>query len=114
MPSPDPRAVERLQRYVVALHALQSGVKAVHELDILDVAQGRRKEWEEGETSVKHLRVGVNSAKLEQGALVKLLIEAGIITSEAYETAIVEALEEEVRQYEADLSKRTGAKVTLG
>jgi len=51
-------------------------------------------------TSPKHLRVGVNSAMVEHTALVKLLVEKGILTEEEYITSQADAMEAEVALYE--------------
>jgi hypothetical protein len=56
-----------------------------------------------GHTSPKHLRVGVNAAMSDHGALVRLLIQKGIITHEEYSTAIADAMENEVQSYKDDL-----------
>ena len=55
--------------YVSLAHAMQSGVAA-------------KMGFDPSETSPKHLRVGVNTAHIDFGALMHLLIEKGIITEE--------------------------------
>lgn len=65
-------------------------------------------EWEH-----KHLRVGINTAHVDHAALAGLLIKKGIITQEEYMDALVEAMEAEVKRYEAHLSKIYGANITL-
>lgn len=74
---------------------------------------GAKMAFDTGDTEPKHLRVGVNSAIVEHGALVKLLFQKGIITEEEYFTALVKALEEEIQMYEDELSEHYGTKVTL-
>jgi len=93
-------------RYLAAAHAMQSGVKMTQELD----AEQR---VVEPETSPKHLRVGVNSAMADHGALVKLLIAKGLITEAEYVAAITEMMEIERDRYAAELSERLGAEVSL-
>lgn len=96
---------EMLERYQAAAHAMQSGVATLMALKTSTTGSG--------ETSPKHLRVGVNSALSSQGGLANLLISKGIITQEEYMTAITEAMESEVESYEASLTTLTGSKVTL-
>lgn len=64
--------------------------------------------------SPKHLRVGVNTGKVEHGALVDLLVRKGIITSEEYLTELADAMEREADRYEAELSQKLGGDIKLG
>lgn len=89
-----------IERYFGAAHAMQSGVAAVMEFD-------------EKPTSPKHLRVGVNSAMVEHGALVGLLLKKGIITLEEYHKAIADGMEEEKRKYEQLLTNKYGTSISL-
>lgn len=86
------------QRYACALRAMQSGVAATSE------ARAR---------SPKHLRVGVNSALVDSGALAALLIAKGVITEVEYAEALAFGMEREVNTYEARLSAEYGMPVTL-
>lgn len=87
-------------RYLAAMHAVQSGVA----MDLQhDPASG----------TPKHLRVGVNSALVNQAALVRLLITKGLITEMEYMTALAEEAEAEQRRYEELLSKRHGGNIRL-
>ena len=70
--------------------------------------------YDAGSTEPKHLRVGINSAMCDQAALVRLLMEKGIITQAEYTAAITDEMNREVERYEATLSARLGSKVTLG
>lgn len=81
---------EDVERYIVAVHAMQSGVAAEMHRD-------------PGPTEPKHLRVGVNSALLGQAALAALLIEKGVITMDEYERALADAAEKEQRESEERL-----------
>lgn len=83
---------EAKARYAAACHAMQSGVAGVMNLD-------------ESETMPKHLRVGVNSALVSNGALAKLLMDRGIITELEHFVALADAMEEEQHLYEARLSR---------
>jgi hypothetical protein len=60
--------------------------------------QGRQ-----GEDTPSGLRVGVNSAMVNDVALATLLIEKGIITEDEYEGAIADAMETEVLRIRAEL-----------
>lgn len=87
-------------RYRAAMHAVQSGVA----MDLQhDPTSG----------TPKHLRVGVNSALVNQAALVRLLISKGIITEVEYLTALAEEAEAEQRRYEELLSRRHGGTIRL-
>jgi hypothetical protein len=55
----------------------------------------------------------VNSALVDQAGLVKLLIARGIITEEEYAKCIADAMEDEARRYEQELSERLGTKISL-
>ena len=89
-----------IDRYERALHAMQTGVAT---------EQGR------GSTdgSPKHLRVGVNSAKVEMSALATALIEAGVFTRAQYIRYLADAMEAEVAEYERRLTEQTGVRVRL-
>jgi hypothetical protein len=92
-------------------HAMQSGVAA--KMVLYAGASPRSIEASTGETSPKHLRVGVNAAMCDHSALVELLIKKGIITSEEYLDSATEVMAREVASYERELSEAYGSKVTL-
>lgn len=90
-------------RYLAAAHAMQTGVAF-------------KMDHDPGETSPKHLRVGVNSAMVETSALALLLIEKGVFTMVEYRTALAEAMERERDMYQEWLNARygdSGTTVTL-
>lgn len=89
------------QEYLGLLHAMQTGVAMMLQQDPTS-------------GSPKHLRVGVNSAKAEQGGLVRLLVSKGVISELEYYRAMVEAARAEVAAYERDLLRRHGIVVKLG
>jgi hypothetical protein len=89
------------KRYAELMHAVQTGVKLWMGID------------PEGETSPKHLRVGVNSAMIDSGALVKLLIAKGVFTEDEFMEVLVEKAEEEKDSYEAKLREHYKKKITL-
>lgn len=88
------------QKYLALAHAMQSGVAA-------------KMHHEPDDTTPKHLRVGVNSAMVEHSALVQLLIAKGIITEEEYYEALIKAMQDEVTQYETELTQILGRLVKL-
>jgi len=76
-------------------HAMQSGVAMKMNID-------------PGETTPKHLRVGVNSAMCDHAALVRILIAKGILSQEEYEAEITAEMGREVERYEAWLTAHVG------
>ena len=97
------RLEELQERYNSLCHAMQSGVAF-------------KMNYSDSETSPKHLRVGVNSSLISNGALVHLLVKKGVITELEYYEELVEMMEAEVKSYEAWIAKNSGGqtKVTLG
>lgn len=93
------------RRYHVAAHAVQAGV-AMEMNDDPPSHSG-------SPVSPKMLRVGVNMAMVEHGALARLLIKKGLITNEEYMTELVAGVEDEQRAYEERLSARYGGKIEL-
>jgi hypothetical protein len=91
-------------RYVRAAHAMQSGVR----LKMSRAGVPDDEELWPGETSPKHLRVGVNAAMSDLGALVRLLISKGLFTQEEYTEAIADAMEDEQHSYEAEFGVQFG------
>lgn len=88
------------QRYLDAAHAMQTGVAMTMNHD-------------PGSTQPKHLRVGVNSAHVSLAALVKVLIDKGVLTLDEYEAANADQMQTEADGYRNALSERLGAKVDL-
>src|SRR5213593_41717 len=86
----DAAILECQRRYRAALHAMQTGVAYV-------------REHQPGETTPKHLRVGVNSALVEHGVLVDLLVGKGILNWLEYYQALADGMEAEVDRYQARL-----------
>ena len=81
------------KRYFDACHAMQTGVK-------FEMTRAQLRGAEHDATDPKHLRVGVNSALVSGGALVKLLGDKGIITDEEFWASQADAMEAEVALYE--------------
>ena len=90
-------------RYLAAAHGMQTGVAYEQEHDSSD-------------GSPKQLRVGVNSAMCDHAALVRLLVDAGVITREQYIKAIADEMERERDRYEERINNRygTGSVIHLG
>jgi hypothetical protein len=61
---------------------------------------------ERGDTSAtrKHLRVGVNSAMVDSGALIDLLIRKGVITEDEISKELADKMEQEVKMYRKELN----------
>lgn len=92
---------EPRRTYEQAMHAVQTGVAMNIDLD-------------PRESAPKHLRVGVNSALLNQAAIARLLIARGVFTEAEYIEAITAEANKEAEMYEALLSKHFGRPVKLG
>ena len=86
--------------YFELCHAMQSGVAS-------------KMNYDPTETEPKHLRVGVNSALVSNGALVQLLIDKGVFTQDEYMEKLTEYMEREVKNYEEDLWAHFGRPVKL-
>lgn len=86
------------ERYDAAAHAMQTGVAFSRDLK---------------EQEPKHLRVGINAAMSDHGALVNLLIKKGVITLDEYMAEAVDYMEKEAESYKKKLEAETGRKVTL-
>lgn len=96
---------EDLEKETLAhLHGMQAGVGMKMHKDGGHV---------DGETSPKHLRVGVNSAMVDHAALLEVLIEKGIVTHGQIQRARIKWAKKEKESYEEYLSKIYGAKVNL-
>lgn len=96
----NPVIIALQNRYLKVMHAVQTGIS-------YKIQAG------ETEHSPKHLRVGVNSAMINNAAMVKILVEKGIFTYEDYWNKIIDEAEAEVKRYEEWIEQTTGAKVTL-
>lgn len=83
------------ETYLRLLHAMQAGVAKEQEIDPKS-------------TTAKHLRVGINATRSDQGALVELLIEKGVFTSDEYDAKVVKYMAREKKAYEDLLLERTG------
>jgi len=80
------------RRYMAAAHAVQSGVA----MELNDNPPSNSA----SPASPKMLRVGINMAMIEHGALVRMLIAKGIFTEAEYFAELTSGVEDEQRQYE--------------
>jgi len=78
---------EKRALYERLAHAMQSGVAF------------SMNESVNGDTEPKHLRVGINAAMSDHGALVGMLIHKGIIDEEEYLDAIIAGMRREIETY---------------
>lgn len=84
------------KRYLEAAHGMQTAVAMLMEHD-------------PGETSPKHLRVGVNAAIVDVAALAKLLVTKGLITDDEYCVSVAEMMEAERDRYQQLVREKLGA-----
>jgi hypothetical protein len=77
------------ERYITALHAMQSGVAWEMNMPVPQAA-----------TEPKHLRVGINNTLVQHTAVIKLLMEKGIITLDEYWKTLADEMEAEVQRYQ--------------
>lgn len=94
------------ERYVSALHAVQSAIRFEMEADGVDADQPVMR-------MLKHLRVGIDSQKVEQAAFADLLISKGLITEVEYYEKLAARMEREVLDAETKLAKALGQSVKL-
>jgi hypothetical protein len=87
-------------RYLAAAHAVQSGIAFL-----------MQRNARLGDP--KHLRVGIDTMKVEQGALATLLIARGVFTEVEYFEAMADAMEREKAGNEVQLTEMYGRRVTL-
>jgi hypothetical protein len=82
-------SAEDRQRYLQAMHGVQTGIAFEQTVGVGNV------------DSHKHLRVGIDSAHISQGALAELLIEKGLITLDELEAKLAHFAERELMSYES-------------
>lgn len=116
-----PAQIELHQRYLELMHAVQSGIATLIELDLKKGSIGEIQSSEETPyrfliasndaslpLSIKHMRMGVDSAHVSDAALVKVLIAKGVITYDEYYASLVETAEEEVEGLRRTIGQRLG------
>jgi hypothetical protein len=89
------------REYLDLLHAVQTGVMYKMKLP------------GDKSTEPKMLRTGINTALVQEGAVVSLLIKKGIFTEQEYWESCVVYLRAEVKSYEEELSKHFSSVVHL-
>lgn len=93
-------SVKDQERYTRAMHAMQSGV-------------AMEMNYRAQPTEPKHLRVGINSAMINDAGLTKLLMAKGLFTQDEYEKAIADAAEEEAERYKQRVNQHFGTDGTI-
>lgn len=88
------------QRYENAMHAIMTGVGYVQTFD-------------PNERDVKHLRTGINSALISNGALTRLLIDRGIFTEEEWYKTLADVAEHDVKTYQEMLKRHYGGETEV-
>jgi hypothetical protein len=86
------------QEYEAAAHAMQTavGYQLATTVGRALVARGMSQAVaDEVVRALKHLRVGVNSAMSDAGALTALLIKKGVFTEDEYRAAVLEWMKRE-------------------
>lgn len=103
--------IEKFQQLYADLgHAIQTGIAWIIALDNPDVFDINK---DPNLRAHKHLRTGIDTTKSDHGALVKLLIDEGVIDEDKYFEYIIQFLIQEKESYEKELSKKLGKEVTL-
>ena len=97
-PKPSKETSANYDRYLKALHAMQTGVKF---------------KADKSDQLPKHLRVGINVSLNDLGALAFLLVDKGVITAEEYSKAIADAMERKAYSYQQEIQKESKSKITL-
>lgn len=87
--------------YEDACHAMQSGVAMEMERHLNNAHEP------------KHLRVGLNSALVNDAALLQLLIKKGLVTLDEYAEEVRLEMCREVDRYQSRLSTEIGSPITL-
>lgn len=92
--------------YDAALHGVQAGAG-------LDLHRQYPNLSDEEVRRLKHLRVGIDSAMVNDAALVRLLVKKGLITEAEYAEEVRLEANRELDRYEDRLSAAVGSKITL-
>jgi len=99
---------EAKAKYMLHSRRVQSGIKWLMEL----AACGKA---DYGAAEPKHLRVGVDITKADQGSLARLLIAKGVITEDEYLNALADGMEMEANAFEKELQEQLGdSRIKLG
>lgn len=113
-PSDEERRLMGLEfEYRRAMHGVQSGVAMCQTIGINTSCSPLESDIGIGQ-HIKHLRTGIDSAMVNDAALVELLIKKGVITREEYFVSLVEQAEQEKKRYEDILSRHFQKNITLG
>lgn len=94
-----------LQRYQAAVHGIQTGTAWRIGQDELE-----NKPIDKRASGPKHLRTGIDSAMINDNALVELLVSKGVITRSEYFAQLAVTAEEAVTAYEAEATAHHGGR----
>lgn len=103
----DEKIFELSRRYQAAMHGVQTGIATLIRVVARDGA-----EW--SPATPKHLRAGVDSSMVQNGALVALLIRKGVFTELEWAEALCGQAEKERLAYEQEVAVWLGGDVKLG
>lgn len=87
---------EYRKRWIDAAHKVQTAIATLMNISIYKAVEP------------KHLRVGIDTQKADQGSLARLLIHKGIFTEEEYLEAIANGMEAEADSYEQEVREKYG------
>lgn len=113
---------EFLAEYNSLLHAIQSGVMWEMQLEYDRDPQRNLSPESPAGRAMKHRVTGLCGVMADHGALVRLLVEKGVIDDDEYKAASIAGLRAEKESFEARLTehfkrhspKPDGVKITLG
>ena len=107
------------QRYMAALHAVQTGIEYRRQYDRKFVEEKHllvgivSNEVTDAAQNELLIRARITERQMEQAALARLLIAKGIFTEEQYIEVLAKEAEKEKATYERELRQHYGAKITL-
>lgn len=107
------------QRYMAAMHGVQTGIEYRRQYDRKFVEEKYllvgivSNEVTDAAHAELLIRAKITERQIEHAALAQLLIDKGIFTLEEYTAALVKFAEEEQASYTRELSQHYGTKITL-
>lgn len=102
------------ERYIAAMHAVQSGVKFEIERRAMRIAEAMAKGVQPDQhdgNDPKHLRTGLNARASDHAALAHLLMKKGVINELEYFKTITEFMEAGAQSYSDRASQELGIPV---
>ena len=104
-----------IDRYLKAVHAMQSGVKMMINYEHPDIQTDDNAT--DPSTGPKHLRVGINVNMSDHAALIHLLLDKKIITIDDYDISLADQMEDQVKMYEKNIEEamfnKTGNRIKM-